>query len=109
MPEKKLSEEEMWDELRLKQACHCEDCEKTIKSFLRQSNRRAREAALGEAVGIVKDRKKPDYDGNDLQSACNFHRIGAQNWTEIIRLEEGMEDENMRISSGIKKLLIDKG
>lgn len=30
-----------------------------------------------------------EYDGNDLNSACQFYSIAAENWNEIIRFENG--------------------
>lgn len=37
-----------------------------------------------------RNNKKP-YDGNDLNSACDHYHIGADDWYEILRLEEGIE------------------
>lgn len=35
-------------------------------------------------------RPKKDYDGSDLNSACEKYHMGAQNWSEILRYEDGL-------------------
>lgn len=49
---------------------------------------RLREAADKLEKGIS-FRKK--YDGNSIKSASDFHGIGAEDWSEIIRYEEGIK------------------
>lgn len=39
--------------------------------------------------GKKKEFSRNNYDGDDLNSACNFYRIGALNWCEILRFEDG--------------------
>jgi hypothetical protein len=39
---------------------------------------------------IEGEKPKRDYDGNNLESACDKYHIAADSWTEIIRFEDGM-------------------
>lgn len=39
----------------------------------------------------IRNNKKP-YNGNDLNSACQYYRIAASDWAEIVRYENGHDD-----------------
>jgi len=49
--------------------------------------------------------KNGNYDGNDLSSACEFHHIGADNWAEIIRYEQGINEGIKQSKSKLPDIL----
>ena len=42
---------------------------------------------------------KENYDGNSLESACEVYCMQAENWTEIIRFENGQDSFKNKVFS----------
>ena len=57
--------------------------------------RRIQEYVTSELQSLMEEIEKlptrKEYDGNNLESACRAYHIGAENWDEILRLEDGQE------------------
>lgn len=66
---------------------------KEVKGFITNSHKQLYiKIAEGELERLRKrvwDNSTRKYDGNDLDSACKFHSIGAIDWVEILRYEDG--------------------
>ena len=83
-----------------------------VKSWV---DKRAKEAIKASLITILKSCEKAEitranqgYDGNDINSARKKHGIGALNWTEILRFEDGqnkiIQDSNNQITSLIEEI-----
>ena len=65
-----------------------------VKATARQQGYEAGMAAERERVvkiikTVASKIERHSYDGNNLRDAADYYNIGAQDWTEIIRLEDG--------------------
>lgn len=48
-------------------------------------------SGVKDKIEKMKTVKNHRYDGNDIKTAEDFYGISADNWTEIIRLENGID------------------
>lgn len=59
------------------------------------------ESKIGEIETYKKNFANKGYNGNDLESACDYYGIAAEDWSEIIRYEDGY---NMAIANVLSLL-----
>lgn len=66
------------------------DLEDIIHQAITQAEARKVEEIRAEVAGLESQfSKKNNYNGNDIKTAEQHYGISAENWYEIIRLEEG--------------------
>lgn len=76
--------------------------EDKIIPFIKEQIQKAKEEERARIQGFIEGMKlKKDYDGNDLKTACDEYCIGAENWTEIIRYEDGYSSALQDLSQKI--------
>lgn len=68
-------------------------CTNEVKSFITSLLKKKDEEVIKKIDEAIEDNRKVrnNYDGNELESACKYHRIKALNWDEILRYEQGKD------------------
>lgn len=79
-----------------------------LKSSLQNTYTQAREETIKEILEMIEGEKitkaNRGYDGNNLESACQKYYIGAENWTEIVRFEDGHNEALQTLSDKVKEI-----
>lgn len=60
---------------------------------------------LTEKIKEILPKVTEEYDGNNLESACDAYCMAAENWAEIIRYENGRMSYRSEVIELIPKIL----